>query len=185
MYNFRNFVLQNFPYLEDDFDALTDYELFSKMVGYVKSIDAYVKNKLDDELKKYIDERLPSITIFEGAATSDPIPLEPYTHSLKKAIEFFGKEEKGRFRFVTKFNDVDSLLDAKHNNHTEIRFSINTQRVIDSYEHHTASANKRIEAAFPNMRVKVNKEEPVLATIKYVKKKLEVKEKNNKIQENI
>lgn len=43
--------------------------------------------------------------------------------------------------------------------------------------------NKRIEAAFPNMRVKVNKEEPVLATIKYVKKKLEVKEKNNKIQE--
>ena len=84
---------------------------------------------------------------FEGAATSDPIPLEPYTHSLKKAIEFFGKEEKGRFRFVTKFNDVDSLLDAKHNNHTEIRFSINTQRVIDDYEHHTSSANKRIEAA--------------------------------------
>ena len=35
----------------------------------------------------------------------------------------------------------------KHNNHTEIRFSINTQRVIDEYEHHTASANKRIEAA--------------------------------------
>ena len=62
-------------------------------------------------------------------------------------MEFFGKEEKGRFRFVTKFNDVDSLLDAKHNNHTEIRFSINTQRVIDDYEHHTASANKRIEAA--------------------------------------
>ena len=39
------------------------------------------------------------------------------------------------------------MLDAKHNNHTEIRFSINTQRVIDDYEHHTASANKRIEAA--------------------------------------
>ena len=94
-----------------------------------------------------MEERLPKITIFEGAATSDPIPLEPYTHSLKKAIEFFGKEEKGRFRFVTKFNDVDSLLDAKHNNHTEIRFSINTQRVIDDYEHHTSSANKRIEAA--------------------------------------
>lgn len=58
-----------------------------------------------------------------------------------------GKEEKGRFRFVTKFNDIDTLLDAKHNNHTEIRFSINTQRVIDEYEHHTASTNKRIEAA--------------------------------------
>ena len=35
--------------------------------------------------------------------------------------------------------------------------------------------NKRIQAAFPNMCVKVNKEQPVLATIKYVKKKLESK----------
>lgn len=100
-----------------------------------------------EQAKKYIDERSPHITIFEGAATSDPIPIEPYTHSLKKTIEFLGKEEKGRFRFVTKFNDIDTLLDAKHNNHTEIRFSINIQRVIDEYEHHTASANKRIEAA--------------------------------------
>ena len=53
----KNAVLRNFPILEDDFDALTDYELFSKMVGYVKSLDNYVKNKLDDELKKYIDQR--------------------------------------------------------------------------------------------------------------------------------
>lgn len=105
---------------------------------------------IDDVLnqaKKYIEERKPEITIFEGAATSDPIPVEPYTNSLKKAIEFFGEEELGRFRFVTKYNDVDGLLDVKHRGHTEIRFSLNTQKVIDEYEHHTASANKRIEAA--------------------------------------
>lgn len=105
---------------------------------------------IDEVLKKakqYIDERLPAITIFEGAATSDPVPLEPYTNALKKSIEFFGQEKKGRFRFVTKFNDIDSLLNINHNNHTEIRFSINTPRVIDTYEHVTASADKRIEAA--------------------------------------
>ena len=105
---------------------------------------------IDDILKKakeYIDERSPAVTIFEGAATSDPIPLEPYTHSLRKTIEFMGAEEKARFRFVTKYNDVDSLLDANHNNHTEIRFSINTPKIIDIYEHYTASASKRIEAA--------------------------------------
>ena len=100
-----------------------------------------------NKAKEYIEERLPSVTIFEGAATSDPIPLEPYTHALRKTIEFIGNEPKARFRFVTKFNDVDSLLDAKHNNHTEIRFSINTPRVIDTYEHYTASSHKRIEAA--------------------------------------
>ncbi|MPM23717.1 Spore photoproduct lyase [bioreactor metagenome] len=100
-----------------------------------------------NQAQKYIDDRLPAITIFEGAATSDPIPVEPYTGVLKKTIEFFGKEEKGRFRFVTKYNDIDSLLDIDHNNHTEIRFSINTPRVIDTYEHYTASSDKRIEAA--------------------------------------
>lgn len=109
-----------------------------------------VFTNIDDVLnraKEYIEERLPQITIFEGAATSDPIPLEPYTNALRKTIEFIGKEEKGRFRFVTKYNDVDTLLDAKHNNHTEIRFSINTPTVINTYEHYTASINKRIEAA--------------------------------------
>lgn len=100
-----------------------------------------------ERTKKYIDERLPAMTLFEGAATSDPVPLEPYTHALKKTIEFFANEEKGRFRFVTKYNDVDSLLDIEHNGHTEIRFSINTPRVIDTHEHYTASSNKRIEAA--------------------------------------
>lgn len=33
---FRNWVLENFPFIEDDFDALTDYELFSKVVGYMR-----------------------------------------------------------------------------------------------------------------------------------------------------
>lgn len=97
--------------------------------------------------KQYMEERLPAATIFEGSATSDPVPLEPYTNALKNTIEFFAKEKKGRFRFVTKYNDIDSLLDIEHNNHTEIRFSINTQKVISTYEHVTASADKRIEAA--------------------------------------
>lgn len=97
--------------------------------------------------QKYIDERLPDITIFEGAATSDPIPVEPYTHSLEKAIEFFGKSQNGRFRFVTKYDDIESLINLKHNGNTEVRFSINTDYVIKQYEHSTASRDKRIEAS--------------------------------------
>lgn len=96
--------------------------------------------------QKYIDERLPEITIFEGSATCDPVPVEPYTHSLKRTIEFFGKNEKGRFRFVSKYTDIDTLLGANHNGHTEIRFTLNTNRVINSYEKGTASLEKRIEA---------------------------------------
>lgn len=95
----------------------------------------------------YIKERAPEITAFEGAATSDPIPVERYTGSLLTAIEFFGAQELGRFRFVTKYTEVDSLLHADHRGHTRFRFSINTQRVIKKYEHGTPGIDERLEAA--------------------------------------
>lgn len=100
-----------------------------------------------NQTKQYIEERIPEITMFEGAATSDPIPVEPFTHSLKKTIEFFGKQNHGRFRFVTKYDDIGSLLDIPHKEHTEVRFSINTANVIREYEKGTASYQKRIEAS--------------------------------------
>ena len=56
-----------------------------------------------DKAFQYTEERLPEITIFEGAATSDPIPVEGYTHGLAKCIEAFGKNDNTRFRFVTKY----------------------------------------------------------------------------------
>lgn len=52
---FRNWVLQNFPFLEDDFDALTDYELFCKMVEYMKkSLDKVLEYQ--DELNEFRTE---------------------------------------------------------------------------------------------------------------------------------
>lgn len=56
-----NYILQNFPFLEDDFDALTDYELFSKMVGYVKELNNFFINDLEKNIEKYIDENLDNI----------------------------------------------------------------------------------------------------------------------------
>ena len=110
---------------------------------------AKINSNIDDILKqaqKYIDERLPSITIFEGSATSDPLPMEPYAGSLKKTIEFFANNTNGRFRFVSKFNDGDTLLDIKHNGKTEVRFTLNTDKVINEYENATASITLRLEA---------------------------------------
>lgn len=57
----NNYILENFPFLEDDFDALTDYELFSKMVGYVKELNNFFKNELEKNIQKYIDENLDNI----------------------------------------------------------------------------------------------------------------------------
>lgn len=100
-----------------------------------------------DAAKKYIYERLPEVTLFEGAATSDPVPVDPYTHALADCITFFAHEEHARFRFVTKYTDIDHLLSLDHKGHTQIRFSLNTDTVIHAYEHGTAMAAKRIEAS--------------------------------------
>lgn len=114
-----------------------------------------VNVNIDDILgqaEKYMQERLPSITLFEGSATSDPVPIEPYTHSLAQAIKFFADSEHGRFRFVTKFTDIDSLTNIQHNGHTEVRFSINTDTVISQYELSTASRDNRISASCKMMK---------------------------------
>ncbi len=124
-----------------------EYCYLNTMLGDKPFVKVYANvGDILNQAKKYINERAPEVTMFEGAATSDPVPVESFTHSLEKAITFFSGEEKGRFRFVTKYNDIDSLLKLEHKGHTEIRFSINTSSVIEKYEHFTASRDKRIEA---------------------------------------
>ena len=128
--------------------GMCEYCYLSTRVGDRPYIKAYVNiDEILNKAQKYIDERSPDSTIFEGAATSDPVPVEPYTHGLERCIDFFAQNEKGLFRFVTKYCDIDSLLPLKHNGHTEIRFTVNTDRVIKDYEHGAPELSERIEAA--------------------------------------
>ena len=58
---FRNWVLQNFPFLEDDFDALTDYELFCKMMEYVIKL-----SHDNDEFKATLQEFRNELDVYEN-----------------------------------------------------------------------------------------------------------------------
>jgi len=104
-------------------------------------------NDIFKTIEKYIEERLPEITVFEAASTGDPLAVEHITGTLKDTIEFFGTLEKGRLRVVTKFANVEPILDAAHNGHTRFRFSINSNYVIESFEHNTHSLEDRLKAA--------------------------------------
>lgn len=73
---FKGWVLESFPYIEADFDAITNYQLFSKVVEYLNKMrDNQLlleesNNELVDafnNLKAYIDEYLYSIPDFENA----------------------------------------------------------------------------------------------------------------------
>lgn len=97
--------------------------------------------------QEYINKNRPEITIFEGAATSDPLPTEPFTGNLARTIEFFAQQKYGRFRFVTKFTNVASLLSLEHKKQTRFRFSLNSDYVIKKFEHSTPSLVQRITAA--------------------------------------
>ena len=128
--------------------GLCEYCYLQTTLGPKPYLRVYVNiEEILQQAEKYLAERAPEITIFEGAATSDPVPVEYLTGSLKRCIEFFAQTDLGRFRFVTKFGDVDSLLPISHNGHTEFRFSLNTERVIRQYEKGTSALQERVEAA--------------------------------------
>ncbi|WP_349288105.1 spore photoproduct lyase family protein, partial [Pseudoalteromonas sp. BZP1] len=86
-------------------------------------------------------------TRLEEYCTSDIVGIDHLTHTLKSAIEYFGKSEYGKLRFVTKFAHVDHLLDAEHNKKTRFRFSMNADYVIKFLEPGTSRLDERIDAA--------------------------------------
>ncbi len=125
-----------------------EYCYLNTTLGKKPYLRVYVNiEEILDRARAYILERAPEITYFEGAATSDPLPFEAYTGALAKTISFFAGEALGRFRFVTKFTEVDSLLHVEHGGHTRFRFSLNTQPVIEKYEHNTPGLRERVAAA--------------------------------------
>lgn len=125
-----------------------EYCYLQTTLGKKPYLRIYVNvDEILERAERYIESRKPDITFFEGSATSDPIPVEPYTRSMAKTIEFFGKQDFARISFVTKFTNIKSLLDLGHNGHTFFRFSINLPEYIKKYEHGTPPLEDRLEAA--------------------------------------
>ncbi|SFQ29252.1 spore photoproduct lyase [Salibacterium halotolerans] len=111
-------------------------------------IRTYVNvDEILESAEEYMQQRAPEPTRFEASCTSDVVGVDHLTHTLKQAIEYFGKTEHGQLRFVTKFAHIDHLLDAEHNGRTRFRFSINSDYVIKYFEPGTSRLHERIEAA--------------------------------------
>lgn len=117
-------------------------------LGRKPYVRVYVNlEEIFQRIKEITAANSPNITTFEAASTSDPLAVEHLTGSLTKAIELFGSLEHARLRVVTKFTSVEPLLKLKHNRHTKFRFSLNTEPVIQKFEHNTAGFAERISAA--------------------------------------
>ncbi len=85
-------------------------------------------------------------TSFEASCYTDPLSIEHLTGSLAECIRFFGEQENGRLRFVSKFSHVEPLLSLPHNGHTRWRFSLNAEAITKRLEGGTASLQQRLKA---------------------------------------
>ncbi|WP_407928960.1 spore photoproduct lyase [Heliobacterium mobile] len=125
-----------------------EYCYLQTTLGQRPYLRVYVNvEEMLQQAEKLILEKAPHITTFEVASSGDPLSVEHLTGSLYRTIEFFGEQEQGRLRFVTKFTHVDPLLKARHNDHCRFRFSINSAKVVQEFEHKTPSVDERLQAA--------------------------------------
>ena len=85
-------------------------------------------------------------TSFEVSCYTDVLGIEHLTGGLAECIRYFGTRENGQLRFVTKYDQVDSLLTLPHKGHTRARLSLNTESVARKLEGGTASVEARLQA---------------------------------------
>ncbi|AKD05864.1 radical SAM protein [Pontibacter korlensis] len=86
------------------------------------------------------------ITSFEASCYTDPLGIEHLTGSLAETIRFFGEQKGMHLRWVSKFDQVDGLLDIEHNGNTQPRISINAEFIARRMEAGTASIEARLAA---------------------------------------
>ena len=78
----------------------------------------------------------------------DPLAVEDVTGFAEELIPFVAEETyRTKLLFLTKGDNVDSLLNLEHRGRSIMSFSINTDKVYQQLEHRTASPEARLMAA--------------------------------------
>lgn len=78
----------------------------------------------------------------------DPLAVEHVTGFAEELIPFMAEETyRTKLLFLTKSDNVDSLLNLEHGGRSIMSFSINTDKVYQQLEHRTASPEARLMAA--------------------------------------
>ena len=132
---FKLQVLQSFPYIDADFDALTNYELLCKVVDYLNTTITNVNNLNDNfvtlyqqfvALKNYIDNYFDNLDVQEeinnkldamaesGELTTliknyvDPI-FDDYSSQMNNEYDLFTSQVNGQLDFMNdKVNNIES-----------------------------------------------------------------------------
>ncbi|WP_219124047.1 spore photoproduct lyase family protein [Mucilaginibacter sp. 21P] len=97
-----------------------------------------------ERTKRY--QRLGQPVSYEASCYTDPLSLEHLTGGLCESIRFFAEQPFTHLRFVTKFDNVEPLLQLAHNRQTRFRCSLNAEVVAKRLEGGTSGITTRIHA---------------------------------------
>lgn len=106
-------------------------------------------DKMYREIIKFDSQDIPGkLRVLNLGELCDPLALEPVTGFAKELVTFAANETtKAKLLFLTKSDNVDSLLNLKHDGKTIMSFSVNTDTVYHQLEHRTAPPEARLIAA--------------------------------------
>jgi spore photoproduct lyase len=106
-------------------------------------------DKLFREIISFDRSNVPDILrVLNLGELCDPLAVEDVTGFAEELIPFVTEETyKTRLLFLTKSDNVDSLLNLEHGDRSIISFSVNTNKVFQQLEHRTASPEGRLIAA--------------------------------------
>ena len=79
---------------------------------------------------------------------TDSLALDPYIGFSSEVIPFFAEQPNVLLELKTKSDRVDRLLELDPKNRVVVSWSMNPQRIIEAEEHHTASFEERLKAAY-------------------------------------
>jgi len=106
-------------------------------------------DKMFREIINFDMSNIPEVLrVLNLGELSDPLAVENVTGFAEELIPFIAKEtEKTKLLFLTKSDNVNSLLNLEHGGRSIMSFSVNTVKVYQQLEHRTASPEARLIAA--------------------------------------
>lgn len=102
---FRRFVLQNFPFIEQDFDALTDYELICKVIEYLNQVITS-QNEVINELTSFETNVTNEINTFETNITTSFNELQALFEQLQSFVNNYFDNLDVQDEINTKLEDM-------------------------------------------------------------------------------
>lgn len=131
---FRRFVLQNFPFIEQDFDALTDYELICKVVEYLNSVITS-QNEVIAEVGRFETDVTNQINTFETNVNNEINTFETnITNDFNRLEGLFNELQS----FVDNYFENLDVQEEINNKLDEMAEDGTLQEIITQYINSTA-----------------------------------------------